>query len=96
MKGRGIMLTKINNCELLTTREAEKKYPAKHFYMHITEEVDITGQNDKGYVMYIADKRGELQGVPRDEVQGKRVAIWYGNSVDEVRSLGDVIYYRAK
>jgi len=87
------MLTKVTNYELLTTREAEKKYPTKHFYMHITEEVDITGQKDRGYVMYTADKRGELNDVPREEIQGKRVAIWYGNSVEEVKSLGDIIYH---
>jgi len=90
------MLTKVTTRELLTTREAEQKYPAKHFYMHIMEEVDITGQKDKGYVLYTADKRGELQDVPREEIHGKRVAIWYGNSVDEVKSVGDVIYHGAQ
>jgi hypothetical protein len=61
--------------------------------MHIIEEVDINGQRDKGYVLYTADKRGELYNVPHDEIQGKRVAIWYGNNVEEVKSLGDIIYH---
>ena len=90
------MLTKITNRELLTTREAEKKYSTKHFYMHITEEIDATGQKDMGYVLYTADKPSELRDAPRDEIQGKRVAIWYGDSVEEVKSLGDVIYHGAE
>ena len=52
------MLTKITNHELLTTREARKKYCTKYFNMHITEQRDLTGQHDKGYVLYTADKRG--------------------------------------
>ncbi|MCL2498853.1 MAG: hypothetical protein FWE90_00780 [Defluviitaleaceae bacterium] len=90
------MLTKITNPELLTTREAEKKYPAKHFYMHITEEVDPTGQRDKGYVLYTADKAFELHDVPHEEINKKRIAIWYGNNVEEAKGLGDVIYHGAR
>jgi len=85
------MLQKIEQRELLTKLEAEQKYPDKYFFMLITEMVDPTGQRDKGYVLYTADKRRELHDVPREELHGKPVASWYGNYVEDVTSIGDVI-----
>jgi len=86
------MLTKITERELLTTREAKKRYPTKYINMQITEKVDITGQKDKGYVLYVADKRGELLDVPREEYTDKIVARLMGEDAPELSGLGEVIY----
>ena len=87
------MLIKIPDKELLTTQEAVKKYRTKYFDMLITEVVDITGQRDKGYVLYTADSRGELLAVPREEYRGKRIAHMMGDAAPEVESIGDIIYH---
>ena len=87
------MLTKITDRELLTTREACAKYRTKYFNMHITEEVDITGEHDKGYVLYTADKRGELLVVPQEEYKGKIIARMYGDAMPLETCLGDIIYH---
>ena len=87
------MLTRIINRELLTTCEARKKYPTKYFNMHITEQIDLTGRYDKGYVLYVADKRGELLAVPRDEYKDKIIAHMMGEEAAELSVLGDIIYH---
>jgi len=87
------MLTKITGNELLTTREARQKYRTKYFNMHITEQVDITMEHDKGYVLYTADKEGELLAVPREEYKDKLVARMMGDAALELADLGDIIYH---
>ena len=91
-RGAG-MLTRITSQELLTTREARKKYATKYFNMHITEQVDLTGRYDKGYVLYTADKRGELLAVSRDEYKDKMIAHMMGEEAPELAVLGDIIYH---
>ena len=51
------MLKEITTQEIMTIREAYKKYRTKHFLMVITEIVDQC-DNDLGYVIYTADKKG--------------------------------------
>ena len=51
------MLKKIEAQEIITTREAKAKYPTQYIYMLLTKTVDMSGQNDLGYVEYIADKK---------------------------------------
>jgi len=87
------MLTKITGRELLTTLEAQRKYSTKYFNMHITEQVDITGQRDKGYVLYTADKRGELLAVPREEYEDKMIAHMMGEEAPEVMCMGDIMHH---
>jgi len=87
------MLTKITNRELMTTMEARKKYETKYFTMHIVEQVDMTVQHDKGYVLYTADKRGELLAVPRKEYEGKIIGHMMGDNAPELSIVGDVIHH---
>jgi len=87
------MLTKITEPELLTTREACAKYRTKYFKMHITEEVDITCENDKGYVLYTADKERELRAISQDEYKDKIIAHMYGDAMPLETCLGDIIYH---
>ena len=53
------MLEKIESNEIMTTRDAVKKYPTKYFMMVITEIVDRC-DNDLGYVIYTADDQRDL------------------------------------
>jgi hypothetical protein len=92
-EGADNMLTRITERELITTSDAKKKYRTKYINMHITEQVDITGQRDKGYVLYVADKRKELLAVPREEYKDKIVARLMGDSAPELASLGDLVHY---
>ena len=87
------MLTKITEPELLTTREARKKYSTKYFKMHITEHIDFTLENDKGYVIYIADKQGDFAAVSREEYKDKMIAHMMGDAIPEQVSLGEIIYH---
>lgn len=87
------MLRKIENQEIMTTWDARKKYSGQYILMFITETVDATMQKDLGYVMYAADKRKELNQVPRDEYKGKRVAFMEGWDVDPFPILDRIVYY---
>ena len=86
------MLEKIEKIEILTTREAVRKYPTKYFRMVITEVVDMC-DNDLGYVIYTSDDRRELSKAPLDEYKGKIVAIMYGDLTDPYPSIGKVVHY---
>jgi hypothetical protein len=89
------MLTRITERELLTTREAKKKYPTKYIYMEITEQVDITGQRDKGYVLFVTDKRSEALTVPREEYKDKFLAQLMGENAPELSSFGGIMVHDA-
>jgi hypothetical protein len=65
-QGGSIMLEKIETKEILTLREAHKKYETKFFVMVFTEIVD-QGDNDRGYVIYAADDERELAKIPQSE-----------------------------
>ena len=87
------MLRKIEGQEIMTTWDAMKKYERQYFVMLITDVVDMSGQKDLGYVMYAADKRKELNQVPREEYRGKRVAFMEGWDVDPFPILDRVVYH---
>ena len=72
------MLEKIEKKEIMTVWDAKVKYETKHFLMVLTKEVD-RGQNDLGYVIYIADSDRELAKVPASEHKGSRVGKFQGN-----------------
>ncbi|MCL1878638.1 MAG: hypothetical protein FWF80_07260 [Defluviitaleaceae bacterium] len=85
------MLQKINDREIMTMYELSLKYP-EHFIMaEVTETVD-TQQNDRGYVMYIADTRDELFNVPNEEKQGKLYKRITGHSAEKPFSFGLMLY----
>jgi len=84
------MLEKITTRELLTADEAMRKYSTKYFDMHITEVVDVTGQFDKGYVLYIADDKRELLSVPSYDFHEGHIAYMMGDDVPELYMQGDV------
>jgi hypothetical protein len=86
------MLEKIETREIMTTRAATDKYRTKFFDMVITEVVDH-GDNDLGYVIYVADKRKELNAVSRDEFKGKKMAFLYGVGTEPYPSIGNVVYH---
>ena len=88
------MLEKIETKEIMTTREALKKYPTKYFLMVITEVVD-QADNDLGYVIYTADEDRELTKNLLDEYNGLRVAFKIGGLAEPFPSYGglEVVRY---
>ena len=86
------MLKKVDKKEIMTTREAVKKYPDKYFRMVITEIVDRC-DNDLGYVIYTADDQRDLVKAPLDEYKGQRVASMFGDLTEPYPSIGNVIYH---
>ena len=88
------MLSEINSKEIMTTREACKKYRTKYFIMIITEEVD-RGDNDLGYVLYTADTEKELSQAPREKYKnkGKYYALKVGDAAEPFPSVGNVVYH---
>lgn len=86
------MLKKVEGQEIMTVHEALGKYRTQYFVMFITEIVDKQIK-DRGYVMYVADKRNELREVSQDEYRGKRVAFLYGDDTDPYPSIGNIVYH---
>ena len=87
------MLTKIEPQEIMTTREAMKKYNDKYFHMVITEKVDGL-DSDLGYVIYTYDSKREMRGIPRDEYKGQVVGLFTGGSVEPLSAGGlEVVHY---
>ena len=86
------MLEKIEKKEIMTIREALRKYPTKYFRMVITEVVD-TCDNDLGYVIYVSDDRRELSKAPLDEYRGKAVAILHGDLTEPFPSIDRIVHY---
>ena len=86
------MLEKIEKKEIMTTREAVKRYPTKYFRMVITEVVDQC-DNDLGYVIYTADNERDIVKAPMDEYKGQRVAYMYGDLTEPYLSIGNVVYH---
>jgi hypothetical protein len=86
------MLEKIETKEIMTMKEAQKKYETKFFRMIITETVD-RGENDLGYVIYTADDERELNKVPMDEYKGQRMAFMIGGMAYPYPMTGKVVHY---
>jgi len=86
------MLTRIDAQEIMTTRSARVKYRTQYIVMIITEVVD-QGDNDLGYVIYIADDEREQLEISRDEYKNKRVAFITGVAAEPFPLLGNVVYY---
>ena len=86
------MLKEINTKEVITRRAARALYRTQHIVMVITNEVD-QGDNDQGYVMYIADDERELLSVSRDEYKDKVVAFMSGVAAEPYPQIGNVVYY---
>jgi len=86
------MLTKIQTKEIMTTRAAMEKYRTQYFVMIITDIID-RGQNDLGYVAYIADNRRELHQIPKYEYEGKRVGFLHGVAAEPYPQIGNVVYH---
>lgn len=86
------MLKKIEEMEILTARDAIKKYPSEYFIMVITEIVDRC-DSDLGYVIYTADDQRDLIKASMDEYKGQRVASMYGTLTEPYSSIGNVVYY---
>ena len=86
------MLEKIKTIEIMTTRDAVKKYPTKYFRMVITKVVDRC-DNDLGYVIYTADDQRDLVKISMDEYKGQRVASMHGALTEPYPSIGNVVYH---
>ena len=86
------MLTEITTREIITAREAYKRYSTKYFIMIITERVDM-GDNDLGYVLYTADTRMELSQAPREKFKDLSYSIKEGGAAEPFPSLGNVVYH---
>jgi len=87
------MLRKIEGQEIMTTWDAIKKYSGQYILMVITEVVDMSGQKDLGYVIYAADKRRELNQVPREVYKGKRAVFLEGWDAEPFPILDRVVYH---
>ena len=86
------MLIEIETEEIMTKREARKKYSTKYFIMIITERVD-RGDNDLGYVIYTADTEKELSQAPREKYKDKSYALMQGGAAEPFPSVGNVVYH---
>lgn len=86
------MLKKIEKREIMTTRAAMVKYRAYYFMMMITEKID-SGDNDLGYVMYIADNERELLKIPTEEYKDKPIALLLGIAAEPYPLIGNVMYH---
>jgi len=86
------MLEKIETKEIMTCRDAMLKYRTQHFVMNITEIVD-QGDNDLGYIMYIADKEREFHKIPQSEYEGKKIAFMFGVAAEPYPIIGNVVYH---
>lgn len=91
-KGVVCMLEKIETKEIMTRHDAQEKYRTKYFRMVITEVVD-QGDNDLGYVIYIADTEKELRQIPRSEYKGKHIAFTLGAAAEPYPQIGNVVYH---
>jgi hypothetical protein len=86
------MLKKIETKEIMTTRAAMLKYRTQHFIMVITEVVD-QGDNDKGYIIYIADNEREFHQIPQSEYEDKNIAFMFGVAAEPYPIIGNVVYH---
>jgi hypothetical protein len=86
------MLEKIETKEIMTHRAASVKYRTKYFIFCITEVVD-GGDNDLGYIMYMADSDRELDKVPRSEYKGKKIAFSFGVAAEPYPLIGNLVYH---
>jgi hypothetical protein len=86
------MLEKIETREIMTRRAAMLKYRTQHFIMVITEVVD-QGDNDLGYIMYVADKEREFHQIPRSEYKDKKIAFMFGVAAEPHPIIGNVVYH---
>ena len=86
------MLKEINTKEVITRRAARVQYRTQHIVMVITNEVD-QGDNDLGYVMYIADDERELLNISRNEYKDKMIAFMSGVAAEPYPQIGNVMYY---
>jgi len=82
------MLEKITDREIMTKSKARKKYSKQYFMMVLTSIVD-KGDNDLGYVIYAASDERDLTKIPRDEYQGKRIALSQGGEAEPFPSVGN-------
>ena len=88
------MLQEVKPQEIMTKRAAMLKYRTQFFIMVITDIVD-RGDNDLGYVMYIADSKRELLQIPRSEYKDKPFALLLGVAAEPYPLIGNVVYHDA-
>ena len=86
------MLSEIKTKEIMTTRAAMEKYRTQYFIMVITETVD-QGDNDLGYVIFVADKKKELPQICWDAYKDKRVGFLHGVAAEPYPLIGNVVHH---
>ena len=88
------MLKRIENQEIMTSREAKKRYRDKYFYFMITKEVD-RADNDLGYVLYTYDNEREWREIPREELKDKAYEVSFGEAVEPMglMGFGRILFY---
>ena len=84
------MLKKIETKEIMTARDAMKKYNDKYFLMVITEKVDGCDY-DLGYVIYTTNNKNEMLDIPSEELKGKFWGSFTGGTVEPL-SFGGLTY----
>jgi len=72
---------KIDDQEIITTREAKEKYKQYHIGFVITEPKIEDPDNEKGYVVCILDSYNEGFTIPRKTDDGAFISIMPGYSV---------------
>jgi len=86
------MLEKIETKEIMTCRDAVRKYRTKQIVMEITEVVDQC-DNDLGHVIYIADTDDEILKIPQSEYKGRKIAFMPGEGTEPYPIIGNVVYH---
>ena len=87
------MLKKIESKEIMTAWEACNIYRDKYFHFVITEQVDLGGQNDLGYVAYTYDNLREMRGIPKEEFENVLHGSLVGVAAEPYGDLQRIIRY---
>ena len=87
------MITKIETKEIMTVREMRKRYSTKWFKYVIIGELDtVNPDNEKGYVVFVADTDTELYNIPRDDDDHNSYCIFLGDDVEHPLEVGAIVY----
>ena len=89
------MLTKVNNQEMLTGKEAREKYAGKYFMYHskdIEDECYNLYHRDTSFitVLFTADKKVEFMQLPPEVRRGHGISA--GNRTESEIQVGAIVY----
>ena len=77
----------------MTASEVFKKYRDKYFHFVITKQVDLSGQNDLGYIAYTYDSPREMRQIPVEEFEGLLYGVYFGDALEPYGTFERIISY---